>query len=336
MSITHPIKDRVFLTSRRNSINESLLTSRNKLQNVFHTSIGSSRLPQSSPLRQPNGFDYLPRIAGSSPLRNDPTMRPFPALPSNKGRPSFNPLPYEEPHSHSDYITSPLLPMKHDGPSPRLANPTPEVPKANPRNTSPSRRVYRDAYDAFPVSPDSAWSSLPTATKRQRPPVEKKSGNFKIARLVDRKSPEGAIGTTTEYSGSSKITTYLPPPRSEPKHRSDTERESKRGVTLWNVKRVGHSSVFSSQKTHPDNATPVRPIQSSNTQGLHHEEELHVPFDSENLGARYKKVRDAARKVRLMSVLFYGLFFSLRPVAKTPRDATMECSRLAQLWPSFS
>lgn len=315
---------------RKLPINESSRAFRPNHRNAGRTFSGSLRSPQSSPLRQTSTFNYLPRIANSSPLRNDPKIRPLPALPFDKARPSFNHLLYQESHSHPDSVTSSFHPSQFNTPSPRLESVRPEEFISNPRAVTSSRRPHRDAYDAFPASPDSTWTSKPAPTKRPRPPAEKKSGNFKIARLVDRKSPEGAVGTTTDYSGSSKITTYLPPPRSEPKPLSDTQREPTRGVTLWNVKRMGHPAAYNSQKTRPDDIAPVRSIHSSHNRERQHEGELHIPFDSKNLGTRYKKVRQAARQVRrLMSVLFYGLFFSLRLVAKTPRDATVERSRLA-------
>lgn len=320
---------------RKLPMSEAPKASRPKPQYVERISSGSSRSPQSSPLRQTHNFNYLPRMANSSPLRNDPTMRRLPALPLDITRPSLSNLLYQESASHYDPVTSSSHFLQHNVFPPRTESVRPEEPKSIRRTMAPNRRPHRDAYDAFPASPDSIWTSLPAPAKRRRPATEKRSGNFKIARLLDRKSPEGAIGSTTEFSGSSKITTYLPPPRSEPKPRSDAPREPTRGVTLWNVKRMGHPSAYSSHKSRPEDITPVHSILSSNTQGSHHEDELRLPFNSENLGARYKMVRQAARKVRLMSVLLYGSFFSLYPVAKTSRDATVECSRLAQLRPSF-
>ncbi|CAL1709511.1 unnamed protein product [Somion occarium] len=248
------------------------------------------RSPMSSPI--PSRLSgYPPRMAASSPFRGDSNIphlsnfllkRPSSTRCPSKGRDS-HPISTAIPSSSTD------PPFRR--PSPSFHASSSSRPLLSHTHLQPKgpifRRPPRDAYDAFPVSPDSNWSSLPTPAKRLRPALEKTSGKFKISQFA-KKLPVGAAQSSTQYSGSSRITTYLPPP--PPK--SGTEERAGPGVTSWHVKKAGQPFVPKRSKAHFDEPKPVPPL-NKNT---HHLGEANARFEPDNLEQRYRKVRQAARE----------------------------------------
>ncbi|EED84514.1 predicted protein [Postia placenta Mad-698-R] len=151
---------------------------------------------------------HMPHIAqkmtqSSSPLRGpdsrhgvSPTVASISHI--NAARPSSRTSPADIPAPRRHMAMETMISPAHKR-------------TASPLNVSVAP-AKRDAYAAFPTSPDAAWSTLPPPKKPRVAPAPagkvRESGTFRLP-LAHARAPEPVAQKT-------RVVTYLPPPRKAP------------------------------------------------------------------------------------------------------------------------